>query len=367
MISNPEFPRPVIKGFTLVELLVVIAIIGVLVALLLPAVQAARESARRTQCTNQLKQMALGALNHESSLGYLPAGGWGFKWTPDPDMGYGEKQPGGWPFSLLSFLEQGNVQTIGKGLSTTDKKAELMRLKTTVIPMFYCPSRRAPTLGPLAANEEINSDPPPNYLVAKTDYAGSGGCGIPQATTIDRVGRPAGPGRVQCVTHYPHPGLCLGLVDRETASKFDGAIVPRWPVELREISDGTSNTMLFSEAYMHVSTYDSEIPIPNNNNSMYQGYDRDTVRSSSGWVSPFFDPNKPYLERPGMPLPDTDGDPSGTLDRFGSAHPGVFMAALCDGSVQTLTYDIDPDEWGRLGARNDEGGRCQGELWLDSL
>jgi prepilin-type N-terminal cleavage/methylation domain-containing protein len=352
------------RGFTLVELLVVIAIIGILVALLLPAIQAAREAARRTQCTNQLKQMALAALNHESQLGFLPSGGWGFKWTPDADMGYGEKQPGGWPFSLLSFLEQGNVQAIGKGLSATEKSAALMRLKTTVIPMFYCPSRRAPTLGPLAANEEINSDPPPDFLVAKTDYAGSGGCGLPGQTTVDKQGRPAGPGRKQCVTHYPNPGLCMGLVEREKAAKFDGVIVPRWPVELREIPDGTSNTMLIAEAYMHFSFYDSTDPVPNNNNSMYQGYDRDTVRWSSGFVNP--NASFPDFRTPGMPLPDTEGEPrfAGTLDRFGSAHPGVFQASFCDGSVRTLTYDIDPGEWERLGSRNDGGGQCEGEIQL---
>src|SRR5687768_6477407 len=86
------------RGFTLVELLVVIAIIGILVALLLPAVQAARESARRTQCKNHLKQLSLAFLTHENTYGYFPSGGWGWVWTGDPDLGSGERQPGGWAY-----------------------------------------------------------------------------------------------------------------------------------------------------------------------------------------------------------------------------------------------------------------------------
>src|SRR6476659_9581645 len=94
------------RAFTLVELLVVIAIIGILVALLLPAVQAARESARRQQCSNHLKQLALGALNHEQTHQTFPTGGWGWFWVGDADRGFKRDQPGGWIYNLLPYVEE---------------------------------------------------------------------------------------------------------------------------------------------------------------------------------------------------------------------------------------------------------------------
>jgi prepilin-type N-terminal cleavage/methylation domain-containing protein len=104
------------RAFTLVELLVVIAIIGILIALLLPAIQSAREAARRSQCKNNLKQLALAVLNFESAHKHLPSGGWGYRWAPDPDHGYGITQPGSGFYSILPFHEQAALHDMGKGL-----------------------------------------------------------------------------------------------------------------------------------------------------------------------------------------------------------------------------------------------------------
>ena len=339
-------------GFTLVELLTVIAIIGVLVALLLPAVQAARESARRTQCFNQLKQLSLAALNHESSQGFLPSGGWGYKWTGDPDRGFGKTQPGGWPFSLLAFIEAEGVQAIGQGLSVADKKAALIKQKTTPLPMFYCPSRHAPGLGSgdeSSHNADQTLEGQFVTLVAKTDYAANGGNRMP-----GRGGAELGAGPpYQCVVTYPN---CTGLATSEAAFAGNGAVVPRFGVQLRQVTDGTSTTLLYAERWMHTTMHelDHGFSVQFDNSSMYQGWDWDTVR----WASSHQEADGTLL---GTPWPDSQGDPGkrGPIPidcyRFGSAHPGGLVAANIDGSVHSIAFDVDPEAWNALGGR-DEGG-----------
>ena len=92
-----------------------ITIIGILIALLLPAVQAAREAARQLQCKNNLKQLSLGCLNHESLFKRFPTGGWGFAWTGDADQGTDRRQPGGWIYNVLPFIEQPAMHDLGAG------------------------------------------------------------------------------------------------------------------------------------------------------------------------------------------------------------------------------------------------------------
>ena len=153
-------PRPRV-GFTLVELLVVITIIGILIALLLPAVQAAREAARQTQCRNNLKQLALGCLTHENQTGRLPTDGWGDAWTGDPDLGTGQQQPGGWIYNVLPFIEQAGMHDLGAGLSgpgdqpgSAKCNAQLVRI-STALGVLYCPTRRQPIAYPFLSGWRI--------------------------------------------------------------------------------------------------------------------------------------------------------------------------------------------------------------------
>jgi len=167
----------------LVELLVVIAIIGILVGLLMPAVQMAREAARRSTCSNNLRQQAVAILSHEGQHGIYPTGGWGADWVGDPDKGYGTKQPGGWIYNILAYIEQQNVRDLGRSTSGLAKREALGKMMETSLEVFNCPSRRLPRLYPYTGPSMLqNADPPEK--VAKSDYAISATISSERSETI---------------------------------------------------------------------------------------------------------------------------------------------------------------------------------------
>ena len=170
------------SGFTLVELLVVITIIGILIALLLPAVQAAREAARRMQCSNNFKQLSLGMSNHEAQLGFFPTGGFwpsggGAWWVGQPDRGFGEKQYGGWFYNVFPFIEQQAVHDVGAGKTDAERRALWAVQITKPIAVANCPTRRPPAtygLGPYDTTDYWQNIDMPTGL-AKLDYAVNAG------------------------------------------------------------------------------------------------------------------------------------------------------------------------------------------------
>ncbi len=337
------------RGFTLVELLVVIAIIGVLVALLLPAVQAAREAARRTQCKNNLKNIALASLNHENSNGFYPSSGWGYRWTGDPDFGYGKSQPGGWAYDVLDYMEGNSIRDLGKGLEGlrrgSPKFEALGVLKSVVFPMMHCPSRRQ-AIGYPAIESSFNADQP--AVLAKTDYAMNGG------TKEMILGE--GPS-VRCLQTYPDCTFPIGS-ENNLLNNFDGLSTYRSEVSIAQITDGTSNTLLVGEKYMNPLQYDTGDGCADNN-SLFQGNDWDTNRWVVGLVVPAN--NRPVTAQRidsdsrdlRMPRQDTPGFENCTR-RFGSVHAAGFNAGFCDGSVRLVSYDID--EWVYYGYGSREDG-----------
>ncbi|RIK84148.1 MAG: hypothetical protein DCC67_05260 [Planctomycetota bacterium] len=322
-------------GFTLVELLVVIAIIGVLVALLLPAVQAAREAARRSQCSNQLRQIALAWQLHHDTHQALPSGGWGYHWMGDPDRGFGENQPGSWAYSILPFMEAGSVYNIGKGATAgAAKKAALTQLGETPVGTFYCPSRRAPRAYTNRDNAVAPFNANKSPTLARCDYAGNLGPEVPQ-----KAGEPSGIcGRMTQWCSGPPPAQAdqgQGFV----ANRFDqharngGIVFQRSEVNFKQITDGTSQVYMVGEKYLNPDHYEDGESF-GDDQAIWQGDDLDVNRNTEV---------PPIQDQPGVEL----------VYPFGSAHPATWQMALCDASVRGLSYDIDPDVHWRLGHRSD--------------
>ncbi|MEK6261415.1 MAG: DUF1559 domain-containing protein [Planctomycetota bacterium] len=296
-------------GFTVVELLVSIAIISLLLGLLLPAVQAGRESARRTQCRNNLKQIGLAAMNHESTTGRLPSNGWGWAWVGEADRGTDRHQPGGWIYNLLGYIEQDQTRRLGASAGTA-----MCQLHQ---PLFACPSRPGGTLGPQSPvlNGRLRNS---TWMatVAKTDYAINGGDSV--------ISTPDSPATLAEGDDPAYPWTDTRLAN--------GVGFLRSEVRLSDITDGTSNTYLVGEKAVSVTGYGT---------SADHGHDQ-CLFCGADW-----DNNRWTVE-----MPIQDGE-NAQEERFGSAHIVVCHFVFCDGSVRAISFNIDRDVHRRLGQRND--------------
>jgi prepilin-type N-terminal cleavage/methylation domain-containing protein len=311
-------------GFTLVELLVVIAIIGILVGLLLPAVQAAREAARRMQCANHLKQIALAYHNHQSAFQTFPSGGWGWHWVGDPDRGSGIEQPGSWCFSILRYVEQGNLFELAadgeRDVITDRQKAGAAETCKVSLPIFHCPSRRAavPVLGispaPVPGEHAWNADPV--AAAGRTDYAANGG---------DLILFWAG---------GPDPARAFAGNGFSPMQASNGISRQRVPVKPAEIEDGLSNVYLVGEKYLNPDSYTGSPRDFADDHCLFAGDDYDT----HAWTD-----ETPLKDRRGL----------AQFFRFGSAHAAGLQMAMCDGSVRTVDYAINATLHRNLGNRRD--------------
>lgn len=319
------------NGFTLVELLVVIAIIAMLVTLLLPAVQAAREAARRTQCINNLKQLALGALNCESAQGSLPSGGWGWDWVGDPDLGFGDSQPAGWVYNTLPFIEFSdfyNAPSDGNPLEITQQqKAATCVIIKNPIEFINCPTRReSRPYGTIWRNFHANNacDHQPGDLVGRLDYGANAGA---------QAANQQGPGP---------PTVKAGLetfAPPNSIRDYNGLFFVKSKIKIGQLEDGTSKTYLVGEKYLNPEHYTTGGDGADNEN-WCTGFNNDNHRTAS---------NRPMRDRPGV----------GSGNAFGSAHESTWNMAFADGHVESRGYDVDLGVHRSAAHRADGGALAQ--------
>jgi type II secretory pathway pseudopilin PulG len=316
-------------GLTLVEMLAMVGIIGLGIGLLLPAVQARRESARRQHCADNVRRLAEACLQHEAAQRFLPSGGWGWAWCGDPDRGYGRSQSGSWLYSILPYLDQRSLHDTGLGTTGTAKRAAIAALAGTPVATFYCPSRRPPVAYPDTWTSWWRGgyvDHTAPALVAKTDYAANAGAGIFSADLPIPMSVAEADGGTFGWARTDDPSL---------GSYCSGVIYYRSQLELAMVRDGLSNVYLLGEKFLQTDQYTSSIDRGDNQNA-FVGFEGDNHRvTNPAWP-------------PKQDLP-------GVEDKrcFGSAHALGYSAAFCDGSVRTVSYTINPETHRRLGNRED--------------
>lgn len=291
--SRHRRPRENRPGFTLVELLVVMAVIGILISLILPAVQQAREAARRKTCANNLKQIALGLHNTHELQGRFPPGWIG-------NTGY--QAEWAWTSFMLPQLEQQNLfeqlDVSGTPLHQVFNDPNRIELLKTPLPVFRCPSDTTPTLLPGGDPSFPNVDRIFDCSTCPTGF---------EPSASNYVGN-------------------SGFFDQSNQFRNNGIFFGTHTTSLRDITDGTSNTLLVGE--------------------------REARCRSGSWIGVRNPPGEDmwgtYYVRARVSIrlndPRKSGDPdffNACTEGFSSKHPGGAHFALCDGSVRFINDNID--------------------------
>ena len=287
-------------GFTLVELLVVIAIIGILIALLLPAVQQAREAARRMSCTNNMKQMGLAIHNYHDTFGSFPSGY--IATTSNHKTPFAHGEPGwGWAALILPFMEQGNASNSLIHFNLPIGDSANLAARQYYVPGYSCPSDNAPEIFELEEESHAHG-------------GGAGGGGHTEIPTANYIGV-FGTIELDSCESTPIGQKCEG----------DGVFFHNSRIRFADITDGTSNTMMVGE--------------------------RTSDFGFSTWVGSVAEGEEAIARILGI-ADHPPNDDHGHLDDFSSRHPGGANFLYCDGSVHFIPEVIDLTNYRALATRS---------------
>ena len=326
--------RSFVRAFTLVELLVVIAIIGILTMMLLPAMHAAREAARRMSCSNNLRQIGLAVCGYEAAHSHFPQGGT----EPWPKLKHKYRNSRrkvktaiglSWTYHILPFIEELQIHHLP---SHTE-------MQSLLIPVYFCPSRRDPST---AIEVERGGQ---EQLHALLDYAAANpgpfrqeGDHMVTETDVETIVLDFWQSQVNGA---PRNKPYFGLITRTISSR---------PCTNKDVIDGLSRTMLASEKRLFEARYDTGDWM--DDRGWTAGWSCDTIRSTG------FAPQLDEVDRTGSGLmhPDVSEVPRDELQighQFGSAHSAGVNCVFGDGHVALVAFDVDRELFNRWGNRQD--------------
>ena len=302
----------------------------------------AREAARIVECKNHLKQFGIAWQNHNAAHKFFPTGGWGPTWAGDPDQGFDKRQPGGWAYNTLPFMEELVIHDMGRHLAyggSPDKRNALADAAQSIVSNFLCPSRRPQSTLFVFTQQSLgyaNINLRNVSGVWRGDYCANAG----DQKWNGELATPQGAAQVSD-TKFPFDRTD----DPSLRGYSDGISYYQSTVGMRQITDGASHKYMVGEKFLYRDKYytgDDQ----GDNNWLWAGWDNDLYRTAGINYMSTVPPSSsaPSPIPPQADMNSSDADATTRLyeaNMWGSPHLAGFNMAFCDGSVRALPYGID--------------------------